>query len=62
MAIAELFASLKRTVTTLHTTFDELGKQTEKMSNMAPAIKVEEQVGANQHFEMVGRVLNHLPV
>ncbi|KAG6857712.1 hypothetical protein H0H87_004128 [Tephrocybe sp. NHM501043] len=44
LAIADLFATLKRTVSTLHSTFDSLGMQTEKMANLAPAIQADQQL------------------
>ncbi|GLB37396.1 hypothetical protein LshimejAT787_0404470 [Lyophyllum shimeji] len=44
VAIAELFSTLKRTVSTLHATFDRLGTQTEKMACLAPAIKADQQI------------------
>lgn len=44
IALAELFAAMKRTLTTLGTTFDSLGKQTEKMASLAPVVKAAEQV------------------
>jgi hypothetical protein len=36
---------MKRTLTTLSTTFDSLGKQTGKMAALAPVVKAAEQVG-----------------
>lgn len=43
IALAELFAAMKRTLTTLGTTFDSLGKQTEEMASLAPVVKAAEQ-------------------
>ncbi|KAF5386103.1 hypothetical protein D9615_002309 [Tricholomella constricta] len=42
VAIAELFATLKQTVSTLHSTFDRLGTQAEKMAQLAPAMKIKD--------------------
>lgn len=43
IALAELFAAMKRTLTTLGTTFDSLGKQTAEMASLAPVVKAAEQ-------------------
>lgn len=44
LVIAELFAALKRAVSRLHTTFEELNSQTKNLANFAPAIQVDHQV------------------
>ncbi|KAF8070441.1 hypothetical protein FPV67DRAFT_1487415 [Lyophyllum atratum] len=44
VTIAELFATLKQSVDTLRTTFDNLGTQTERMAHLAPAMKADQQV------------------
>ncbi|KAF9456946.1 hypothetical protein BDZ94DRAFT_1274442 [Collybia nuda] len=44
IAIAELFAAMKCTFRALGTTFENLGKQTEKMASLAPAVKASEQI------------------
>ncbi|KAG6877830.1 hypothetical protein C0993_003492 [Termitomyces sp. T159_Od127] len=44
IALAGLFATLKRAVSSLHATFEELGSQTKKLANFAPVIQVDHQI------------------
>lgn len=44
IAVAELFAALKCTLTTLNITFDGLGKHAEKLTSLGPNTKAVEQV------------------
>lgn len=46
LAMAELLATMKHTISTLHSTFESLGDQTEKIASLGPAINASEQVGA----------------
>ncbi|KAG5645439.1 hypothetical protein DXG03_006263 [Asterophora parasitica] len=57
VAIAELFATLKKTVATLHTTFDRLGTQTEKLAQLAPAMKADQQ--ANFCAKLENQIVSH---
>lgn len=44
IALAELFATLKHTLTTLSVMFGGIGNQTEKLVSLGPATKAAEQV------------------
>lgn len=45
LAVADLFASMKQTLSILNNTFGKLGDQTEKMASLGSAMKATEQVG-----------------
>jgi hypothetical protein len=44
IALADLFGTLKHTLTTLSVMFGEIGNQTEKLASLGPATKAAEQV------------------
>ncbi|KAG6866225.1 hypothetical protein C0991_007250 [Blastosporella zonata] len=57
-AIAELFATLKRTVSALHSTFDKLGTQVEKMAYLAPATQTKRQIEGIR-FKLEQQITRH---
>ncbi|KAG6879652.1 hypothetical protein C0992_000094 [Termitomyces sp. T32_za158] len=52
LALAELFAALKRAVSRLHDTFEELGSQTNRLANFAPVLRIDQHIeGARMMLE-----------
>ncbi|KAG6900993.1 hypothetical protein C0995_002701, partial [Termitomyces sp. Mi166 len=58
LALAELFATLKRAVSCLYATFDELGDQTRKLAHLAPVMQVDHQI-ENARLVLEQQITSH---